>query len=173
MVRRGPNYTRFRYYLHRILAWGASFLFGLVLLLIAPALYSDVVARCNRPLPAIGLGILLLVGLPAVAFLACITIVGLGLGIASFLLYLVALYSTQVFVGSWLGEKLLGAGQGIGPAMARLALGLAVLRVLSMLPFVGPLADFVILLWGLGALALVFYKTMRAAASTSAATAAA
>lgn len=171
MVRRGPDYTTFRYYWRQVLAWGASFIFGLVLLLIAPAFYSDVVARCNKALPAIGLGILFLVGLPVVAVLACVTIVGLGLGIASLLLYVVGLYSTQVFVGSWLGEKLLGAGAGSGPAMARLALGLAALRILTMLPFVGPLADFVIVIWGLGALALVFYKNVHAAASAAAAAA--
>ncbi len=159
--RPGPDYTRFLYYWHQVLAWGASFLFGLVLLLIAPAFFIDVVNSSRRAGPAIGLGVLFLFATPIAAIIACITIVGLGLGLSAILLYLVALYSTQVFVGAWIGEKLLGSGIGIGPALGRLALGLAVIRVLVMIPFLGPLVVLAVIVWGLGALALTTYKRTR------------
>ncbi|MGH9718051.1 MAG: hypothetical protein ACRD4R_15170 [Candidatus Acidiferrales bacterium] len=162
--RPGPNYARARYYWDQTMHWGASFLFGLVVLLIAPAFFSNVVKSSDRAGPAIGLGILFLFATPIAAFFACITIVGLGLGVAAFLLYLVALYSTQVFIGSWIGEKLLGFSTGIGPAIGRLALGLAILRALMMLPFVGWLVVLATLIWGLGALALAFHKMTRSRA---------
>jgi hypothetical protein len=93
--------------------------------------------------------------------LACFTIVGIGVGISTLLLYVVAFYSTQVFVGGWLGEKLLGASTGIAPAVGRLALGLAVLRALRLVPYLGILVFAVVLVWGLGALVLALYKRIR------------
>lgn len=159
--KRGPNYARAGYYWRQTLAWGASFIFGLVVLLIAPVFFGNVVHASDRVAPAIGLGVLFLIATPIAALFACITIVGLGIGMAAMLLYLVALYSTQIFVGSWIGEKLLGLGSGIGPALGRLALGLAILRGLRILPYIGWLVTLVMLLWGLGALALALHKMSR------------
>ncbi|MGA9885499.1 MAG: hypothetical protein WBQ34_17415 [Candidatus Acidiferrales bacterium] len=166
--RRGPDYAQARYYWHQTMAWGASFLFGLVVLLVAPVFFGNVVHASDNVAPAIGLGVLFLIAIPIAAIFACITIVGLGIGLAALLLYLVALYSTQIFVGSWIGEKLLGLGSGIGPAIGRLALGLAILRGLRILPYIGWLVTLVMLLWGLGALALAFHRVMRSRAPVEA-----
>jgi cytoskeletal protein CcmA (bactofilin family) len=160
--RPGPDYTRVRYYWHQTLAWGASFILGLVVLLIAPVFFSDVVSGSKRAGPAIGLGVLFACATPIAAILACFTIVGIGLAACAMLLYVVAVYSTQVFVGSWLGEKLLGDGIGMGPAVGRLALGLAILRGLWMLPYIGVLVRLLVIVWGLGALALAIHKRARA-----------
>lgn len=154
----GPNYARARYYWHQTMAWGASFLFGLVLLLVAPIFFRNVVRSSDRVGPALGFGVLLLCATPIAAIFAIITIVGAGLGVVALLLYFAALYSTQVFVGSWIGEKLLGVGRGIGPAIGRLALGLAILRALMDLPFIGWMVLVATLIWGLGALALALHK---------------
>lgn len=159
--KRGPDYAQARYYWRQTMEWGASFLFGLVVLLVAPVFFGNVVHSTDRIAPAIGLGVLFLFAVPIAAIFACITIVGLGLGVAALLLYLVALYSTQVFVGSWIGEKLLGLGSGIGPAIGRLALGLAILRGLRILPYIGWLVTLVMLFWGLGALALALHRMSR------------
>ncbi|MDE3108833.1 MAG: hypothetical protein KGL02_02725 [Acidobacteriota bacterium] len=159
--KRGPNYARAGYYWRQTMAWGASFIFGLVVLLLAPVFFGNVVHASDRVAPAIGLGVLFLFAIPIAAIFACVTIVGVGLGVAALLLYLIALYSTQVFVGSWIGEKLLGLRSGIGPALGRLALGLAILRGLRILPYVGWLATLVMLFWGLGALALALHKMSR------------
>jgi cytoskeletal protein CcmA (bactofilin family) len=162
--KRGPDYAQARYYWHQTMEWGASFLFGLVVLLVAPVFFGNVVHSSDKVAPAIGLGVLFLFAVPIAAIFACITIVGLGLGIAALLLYLVALYSTQVFIGSWIGEKLLGLGSGLGPAIGRLALGLAILRGLRILPYIGWLVTLVMLFWGLGALALALHRMSRAKA---------
>jgi cytoskeletal protein CcmA (bactofilin family) len=160
----GPNYARARYYWHQVMAWGASFLFGLVLLLVAPIFFRSVVQSSERVGPALGLGILLLCATPIAAIFAMITIVGAGLGVVALLLYFAALYSTQVFVGSWIGEKLLGAGTGIGPTIGRLALGLAILRALMDLPYIGWMVLAATLIWGLGALALALHKMTKSRA---------
>jgi cytoskeletal protein CcmA (bactofilin family) len=165
--RPGPNYARVGYYWNQTIRWGMAFLFGLVVLLVAPVFFGHVVQACDRVAPSIGLGVLFLFATPIAAFFACLTIVGLGLGVAAMLLYLVALYSTQIFVGSWIGEKLLGVGTGLGPAIGRLALGLAILRALAVLPFVGWMVLLATLIWGLGALALAFHRLARSRMTTA------
>ncbi|HXQ25455.1 MAG TPA: zf-HC2 domain-containing protein [Candidatus Acidoferrales bacterium] len=159
--RPGPDYSHLAYYWHQVLFWGASFLFGLTLLLAAPAFFFDTSQASKRIGPALGFGALFMFAVPTVAIIVCFTIVGLGVGIATILLYAIAVYAAQVFVGAWLGEKLLGAGIGVGPAIGRLALGLGVLHVLLMLPYAGPLAGLIIRIWGLGALVLALHKQVR------------
>jgi cytoskeletal protein CcmA (bactofilin family) len=171
LAKRGSetSYASGRYYLHQILKWGASFLFGLVLLFLMPGYFFDAVKACDKAAPAIGFGLLFLFAIPIAAFIVCITVVGLGVGISAMMLWLVALYAAQVFVGAWLGEKILGAGVGAGAALGRLALGLIILRALRMLPYLGVFVTFIVIIWGLGALALAIYKNMRpqlAAAAT-------
>ena len=165
LQKRGPNYGEIAYYWHQVLFWGASFLFGLLLLFLFPAFFGKAVNTANKAGVSIGLGILLLFATPIVAIIACITIVGLGVGIAAFLAYAIAVYAAQVFVAGWLGEKMLGIGSGIGPAIGRLAIGLAVLRVLRMVPYLGPIIGALIVVWGLGALALAIHRSMRTEAA--------
>lgn len=166
---RGPDYTRARYYWHRTELWGAAFLFGLVWILLLPALFFDATNACKKIGPSFGWGLLALVVTPIVAALVCLTIVGLGLGIATLLLYLIALYSAQIFVGSWIGEMLLGSRYGVGAAIGRLALGLAVIRILTALPYAGGWIALIVTLLGLGALVLALHKRVRPAVAATAA----
>ena len=140
---------------------GTSLIFGIALISVAPRFFSEATEASKKFGAAIGLGFLFLIAIPIAAVIACVTIVGVSVGIASLLAYLISLYAAQIFVGSWLGEKLLGAAAEAGPVIGRLALGLAILRVVRMLPFAGPLAGLVITVWGLGALVLTFYRRMR------------
>lgn len=158
IVKRRPNYSSVRYYLKQALSWGAAFAFGLVLILLMPGFFTDVVRSARRYLPASLLGVATLVGVPFLAILACITIVGLAVGVGGLLLWIVALYSAQVFVAAWLGELLMGAPAGTGAVIGRLAVGLVILKVVGMLPYVGPLIKLLVLFLGLGSIAMALYK---------------
>jgi cytoskeletal protein CcmA (bactofilin family)/anti-sigma factor RsiW len=158
MVKHGPNYSRPRYYWHQVMFWGASFVLGLAILLLAPGFFFDTEQMCKKIGPAIGFGALFLFATPIAAGIVCATIVGLSVGIPALLFYGVALYAAKIFVGAWLGEKLLGAGLGIGPALGRLALGLAILRLLGMLPYAGFWVGLLTVMWGLGALVLALHR---------------
>lgn len=153
---------------HQLLLWGASFLFGLVFLLLAPGFFADASTSCKKVGPAIGFGILFFFATPIAAIIACCTIVGLGVGISALFLWMIAVYGAQVFVGAWLGDTLLGTKPGVGLAIGKLALGLAILRALRMIPYVGGWICFLIILWGIGALALAAYKNMRPPVATAA-----
>src|ERR1700733_1089276 len=164
LKKRSPerNYSSARFYWHQTLLWGASFVFGLVVLLLAPGFFFDVERACKKAAQSIGLGLLFFFATPIVAVIVCITIVGLGVGISTLLLWIIAVYAAQVFVGSWLGERILGEGIGVGPALGRLALGLLILRAVHMLPHIGGLIIFfVVIPWGIGAMVLALYRYMR------------
>jgi len=141
--------------------WGASFIFGMALLLLAPGFFYDVANACKRVAPTSGLGVLFLLATPIAAILICFTVVGIPVGIAAVLLYIIAIYSAQVFVGTWLGEKILGAAVGIAPTLGRLALGLAIIRAVRIIPYLGALLGSIVVVWGLGALVLTLYRYMR------------
>jgi hypothetical protein len=84
----------------------------------------------------------------------------LSVGIPAILLWVIAVYGAKIFVGAWLGEMLLGAGVGVGPALGRLALGLAILHALTMVPYLGFWISFLTVLWGLGAVVLALHRRM-------------
>jgi cytoskeletal protein CcmA (bactofilin family) len=160
-TKEGPDYQSARFYWHQLLFWGASLLFGIVLLLLAPGFFFDAEKACSRFAPTFGCGILFFFATPLAAILLCFTIVGIGLGISALFLYVIALYAAQVFVSCWLGEKILGASQGIAATIGRLALGLAIIHALKLVPYLHYFVAFLVLFWGMGAMALAAYKNMR------------
>jgi cytoskeletal protein CcmA (bactofilin family) len=167
LIKRGPDYTMPRFYWHQLLFWGASLLFGIALLLLAPGFFFDAQKACNRFGLTTGFGILFLLATPLACILVCITIVGIGLGIAALFLYVISVYAAQVFVSSWLGEKILGASQGIAPTIGRLALGLAIIHAVKLVPYLGVFVASVVLVWGMGAMAVAAYKNLRPQPATA------
>lgn len=164
-LKEGPSYSSWRYYWHRAEFWGAAFLFGLVLLLLMPQFFGDVVRASKNVLPSLGFGILFFFATPIVAALVCITVVGIGLSVPTILIWLVAVYAAQAFVASWLGEILLGPALGTGPLLGRLALGLAIIHGLEILPYhVGFFVHLIVFWWGLGAIAMAAYRHLKRAA---------
>ncbi|MFZ0639709.1 MAG: hypothetical protein WA020_04455 [Candidatus Acidiferrales bacterium] len=160
----GPDYSNWKFYWHRALFWAAAFLFGLVLLFLMPGFFADGLRASKKFLPSLGFGALLVFATPIVAIIVCITCVGLGVGITTFLVWLVALYAAQVFVGSWIGEMLLGPSVGTGALLGRLALGLAIVHGLEMVPYhVGAIAHLIVFCWGLGAIAMAIFGHLRRA----------
>jgi hypothetical protein len=55
----------------------------------------------------------------------------------------------------------MGPGIGTGAIIGRLAIGLAILRLLRLIPFAGHLISLLVVIWGLGALVLAIERRMR------------
>lgn len=157
-----PTYKKASTYRHFAFHWAAAFLFGLVLILIVPGFFGDVVRASNQPWISGGVGILVLPGVFVAALLACITLVGLAVGITTFVLYAIALYSTKIIVSVWIGERILGEGLKTGALLGRLAVGLLILGLLKSIPWVGGFVLFIQLIWGLGAISIAVYRHVRA-----------
>ena len=155
------KYRKTTTYWHWAFGWAAAFVFGLALILIVPGFFGDVVRASDRTWQSCGIGLLVLPGVVVAALIACATVVGLAVGISTLLIYAIALYSAQVFVGAWIGEKILGEGLRTGAMLGRLALGLLILRALHLIPWVGGIVLLIVLVWGLGAISLTLYKRIR------------
>ena len=161
IVSERPKYFSSFNYWYNAMIWGMAFLMGLVFISVAPGLVQETsreVARIGAPL---GLGLVAFIVLPIAAVIACVTVVGLGLGISALFLWVFLLFFAQVFAAVWLGEAMLGATSGTWPMTGRLALGLFVLRLGALIPFLGGWVRFLSCVLGMGALALVIYRRMQ------------
>lgn len=98
---------------------------------------------------AIGLGFLIAV--PILVIFAFLTLIAAPLGIIALALYLVAIYLAQGFAGVWLGhviiEKLCKAK---GNIFVEAIIGITLLGLCSLIPYVGVATGFLGLLLGLG-----------------------
>jgi cytoskeletal protein CcmA (bactofilin family) len=165
-----PNYRSARYYWHRAEFWGAAFIFGLVLLLLLPGFFAEGTRASQKFLPSLGIGAVVLIATPILAAIVCFTVVGIGVSIATLLLYVMALYASQIFVATWVGGALLGHAEGTGAALGRLALGLVIVHGLEILPHhIGFLIHLLVILWGMGAIAIACYHSVKPAAAAVAA----
>ena len=161
-----PAYKKGRTYVHQILRWGMAVVFGLVLLVIFPEFFGSVVRTADRVWQSCGIGLLVLPGTILAVVIACLTFVGLAVGITTLLLYFIALYSSKVFLGAWLGERILGEGATTGAMAGRLALGLFLIDLVHLIPVAGGLVGFIVVVWGLGAISITVYKRLRPAVAT-------
>ncbi|HTP89289.1 MAG TPA: zf-HC2 domain-containing protein [Bryobacteraceae bacterium] len=155
-----PDYLRGRSYWYNAMIWGMAFVTGMLLISVAP----DFVQQTSREVGRIGVpllvGVVGFVALPIIALIACITVVGIGVGMATFFLWLFMVFFAQIFAGLWLGELMLGRTRGTWPITGRLALGLLVLRLLALVPVVGIWVRFLSCALGIGAVAIYAYRRM-------------
>lgn len=143
------------------LLWMAGlFVFGLVITWLSPVFSADAARRAwSDPLAAVGLGFALLIALPVAAGLAIVTIVGIPLGASALAVYPVLLLAGYLTGVAAVAQRL---RQSLGPksppsATARLvwlAVTLAVLLVIGLIPFLGWLLSIWVLLAGMGGLVL-------------------
>jgi cytoskeletal protein CcmA (bactofilin family) len=139
---------------------------GIIIILFAPKRVEAVTESIRtRPWASLGWGAVILVATPIAALIVCITIIGLPLGLITLALYSIGIYLTQLFVGLLIGQLIIGAYKGVvetrGALVGALALGLAILRFLMLIPFVGFFFGLATVLFGLGAI-LVSERKLRA-----------
>jgi cytoskeletal protein CcmA (bactofilin family) len=147
-----------RHYLWQGIWSAALILFGLVVFLLLPDFARQSVDNSERYGASFGLGILVLFGVPIAAVIACITVVGLFVGLSTLFLWYAALYVAQVVVGGLVGQWVLGRTREHWPLIGRMVLGLLLLRVCTAIPAVGGWIKFAIVVWGLGAISLSVYR---------------
>lgn len=153
-----------RLVVHGIFGYGVALLVGLILIVVLPGFFRTALAQTRRFGLSIGVGALALIVSAVLLVVAVLLIlVGVGAGFAAMLLYVPMLYLAQVFVGTWLGIRLLGEGaDGTSTVISRMALGLLILRVVGLIPLLGALMWLVVGIWGLGAVLLAVYRLSRA-----------
>ena len=127
---------------------------GAVLLLAFPRFSRDVADRVGGDaLRSGGVGLLALIGTPILLVLVAVTIVGIPLALVGVAAYVVAIWVASVYGRYALGSWVLGR-VGRPNRWVALLLGVLGVAVIALVPWIGGLVDFVVLLLGLGALAL-------------------
>ncbi|ELZ26215.1 hypothetical protein C474_20981 [Halogeometricum pallidum JCM 14848] len=127
---------------------------GAVLLAVAPRFAARVTSvGTKRAVRSGGVGLLALVGVPVALVLTLLTVVGIPLSIAGFVLFALVLWVTSVYGALVLGTWLLSLG-GYENRWAALAAGLFLVTLVGVVPFAGGVLQFLVLLVGLGAFAL-------------------
>jgi len=146
-----------------IFSYAGALVVGILLLVIFPGFFRATLREAGSIGLPIGIGALALI---AGAFLVILGIllvfIGVGAGVAGAMAYAPILYVAQVFVGAWLGNKLMGVPPPVTSAMiGRMAAGLLIVRVAGLIPILGGFVWLAVLLWGTGAVLLGFYRMSR------------
>ncbi len=153
-------------FIGRLAAWLAVSVsvlaLGLILLALGPRAADAVDGAWRTGTgPSIGWGLLLLVGLPLLAVLAFVTILGIPFGVG-LMLSLFLIYAVGYAAGAWvLGRALLKP-----PTSRFLAFlaGLAILRGVALVPILAGIVGAVATVVGLGAIAVAVWRAGRPAA---------
>jgi len=163
-----PQYMEGHYYVWQVIWLAAFVLFGLVLFQLMPSFAADAVASAERYGASFGLGVLVFFGVPIAALIACVTVVGLFVGLSAFFVWYSALYFAQVIVGAVVGQWLMGRTRETWPLIGRMAVGLIIVRLATVIPGAGGWIKFGIILWGLGAISLALYNRFQPTLAASA-----
>jgi cytoskeletal protein CcmA (bactofilin family) len=147
--RRNP-YMTVGYYVSQVVRLGALFLAGLLLLWVFPVLREVSLPNALSVVRSFAIGLAAAVTLPVAAVLFCITIVGIPIGIMTFVLGAIGLFLSKIVLAQIIGRAVFRAPQAPPHFAATLITGLVIVIVAINLPFVGGIANFVLTLVGFG-----------------------
>jgi cytoskeletal protein CcmA (bactofilin family) len=140
----------------KVIGFLMTLVLGIVIVLLAPKRVKAVTESIRtHPWASLGWGAIILIFTPIAAGIVCITIIGLPLGLIALTLYIIAIYLTQLFAGLLIGQLIIGAFRGVETRAAlvgALALGLAILSLLRLIPYLGFFIGLATVLFGLGAI---------------------
>ena len=166
-----PRYKEGHYYIWRVIWTAAFILLGMVLLLLAPRFGAETISAAERYGAPIGLGVLVFFGVPIAAIIACVTVVGIPLGVLAVALWFLMLNCAELVVGTVVGNWILGKATDTWQLIGRMALGFVLVRLvytpLEQVHVLGMLAALGIWIWGMGAISLALYKHVQPASAPS------
>jgi len=170
--RHESQYAEGHYYVWRII-WTAAFvLFGLVLFLLLPKFAAETVSAGERFGAPVGLGVLVFFGVPIAAVIACVTVVGIPLGVLTLGIWLLGVFTAEIVVGTVIGNWILGKPADTWGLIGRMAAGFVIVRIvytpLAHVHVIGPLVGLGIWIWGMGSIALALYNRLQPTASQGA-----
>lgn len=139
----------------KILGFLMAFVTGLIILLIVPGRSASAADSIrSKPWLSLGWGAVILFATPIAAVLVCFTVIGIPVGLITLALYAIAIYISQVFVGLFIGRWIIGRFRGTesrAVMVGALALGLFILTLFRLIPYLGFWIGLAVALFGLGA----------------------
>jgi hypothetical protein len=151
-----------------ILSLFGAIILALLLVYIFPQKSKQVVEKTAQKFwKSLGLGFLILVIVPLAAFVLMITMIGFLTAVIVILAYIALLIVASVYSGVILGGwlwKLINKNKDYELGWASVLIGVVLLRLITLIPFIGWLFGFVLLLLAIGGLTYFdfgLYKDMR------------
>jgi cytoskeletal protein CcmA (bactofilin family) len=151
-----------------VIAFFMTLLTGIVIIVVAPKRAKLVAAAIkSKPLPTLGWGALIFFVTPIAAVIVCITVIGIPVGLIGLALYGIGLYVSLVVVSLFIGSWILGRSSKVetrGLMIGAFALGLIILTLVNLIPYLGVPLFLATAIFGIGAM-FVAEKTLRSARS--------
>ena len=159
-----PRYMEGHYYVWRVIWTAAFILFGMVLTLLMPKFAEESVRAAELYAAPIGLGVLIFFGLPIAALIACVTVVGIPLGVLALGFWFLMLCSAELVVGTVVGSWIMGKSRDTWGLIGRMATGFVIVRIVytvfAMVHVLSVLGALAIWWWGMGAISLALYRRL-------------
>jgi cytoskeletal protein CcmA (bactofilin family) len=159
---RKSRFSSPRFYFHQAVWLVAAMLVGWLGLALFPSFFQASTQAVGSTWRSLGLGLGVLAGAPVVMVVAAVTLVGIPISLMLLAVYLAAIYLAKIWVGAFLGRVLLK------PAVATkrdwllgLLVGLLILTIVGVVPYLGSLVRLVVVCLGLGAFAWQAYHASR------------
>jgi len=159
---RRNHYETFGYYFSQVIRLAGAFLTGLALLWLFPALRTASLPDPIAVLRSFGIGLAAAVTAPVAALIVCVTIVGIPLGVLTFMLGAVGLYFSKAVIAQIIGRAVLRNRPTPPHFAATLFIGLVIVIVAINLPWIGGFANLILTLVGFGVIvSLIFARLNR------------
>lgn len=145
------------------LSLAALLVVGLIINGFTPKQTETVVALISdSPWTNMGVGFVFLVAVPVAIVVAFITVIGIPAGIIAGLIYGGVLYISRIYIGVWIGRKIIGyfKKSQISTFFWPFVLGITVIALIGLIPFLGWLFKLFCLLISLGALWLAAWRAI-------------
>ena len=153
----------------KLLGFLMALVTGVIIILIASRRSASIADSIrSRPLASLGWGAAILFATPVAAIIVCITVIGIPVGLIALVLYAIAIYISQVFVGLLLGQLIIERFRGVESKaimIGALALGLFILTLLQWIPYLGFWVGLAVALFGLGAMVVSVLRLRNEAAA--------
>jgi cytoskeletal protein CcmA (bactofilin family) len=141
------------FYMRTLVLMASAFLVGMLLHLVRPGLFEHALPAAADFFRELGLGFVTLVVTPVAIAIACVTVVGIPIGLMALFAFVTGLFLSGIVVAALLGQAVLGRRDESAPRFGvALLLGLVIVTVAVNLPFIGGLLRLVVLMTGTGML---------------------
>jgi hypothetical protein len=147
---RRNEYRTFGYYFGQVIRLAGAFVTGLLLLWLFPVLRDVSLPNPVAVLRSAGIGLAAAVTLPVAALLVCFTIIGIPLGLLTFIVGAIGLYFSKAVIAQIIGRGVLRDRMPPPHYAMTLFVGLALVIVAINLPWIGGLANLALTLVGFG-----------------------
>jgi cytoskeletal protein CcmA (bactofilin family) len=146
-----------------LISLAALIIIGLIIYYVFPKRTNAVINTISEsPWKNLWYGFVFLVVVPIAIIISFITVVGIPTGIIAGILYGIALYISTIYMGAWIGRKILGY---IKKSMATayfwpLVVGIIIIGLLTLIPIIGCLIRLFLILFALGAMWVVMWNSI-------------